>query len=40
MYQPNNQDWRLCMSKDLIAVINRNSERLENCIFKLEELQE
>ena len=40
IYQSNNANLRLCMSNNLIAVLNAKDEKVENCLYKLEELQE
>ncbi|WP_338977565.1 hypothetical protein [Spiroplasma endosymbiont of Panzeria rudis] len=39
-YQENNADLKLCISNNLIAVLNYNNEKVDNCLYKLEELQE
>ncbi|WP_339040990.1 hypothetical protein [Spiroplasma endosymbiont of Apeira syringaria] len=38
-YQENNANLRLCMSNNLMAVINSKDEKVDNCLYKLEELQ-
>ncbi|WP_338977505.1 hypothetical protein [Spiroplasma endosymbiont of Panzeria rudis] len=39
-YQEKNADLKLCISNNLIAVLNYNNEKIDNCLYKLEELQE
>ena len=39
-YQENNQNLRLCLSNNLIVVLNYWDKRVDNCLYKLQELQE
>jgi len=39
-YQENNANLRLCISNNLIAILNNRDKKIDNCLYKLEELQE